>query len=57
MASPMPTVALPSGDQIPVLGQGTWHLAEIAARRNSEIAALRAGRHEPDRHRRDVRGR
>jgi diketogulonate reductase-like aldo/keto reductase len=57
MASPMPTVTLPSGDQIPVLGQGTWHLAEIAARRNSEIAALRAGRHEPDRHRRDIRGR
>ncbi len=43
MASPMPTITLPSGDEIPVLGQGTWHLAEIRARRDSEIAALRRG--------------
>jgi diketogulonate reductase-like aldo/keto reductase len=43
MARPMPTVTLPSGDTIPVLGQGSWHLAEVAARRNSEIAALRRG--------------
>jgi diketogulonate reductase-like aldo/keto reductase len=43
MASPMPTITLPSGDEIPVLGQGTWHLAEIPARRDSEIAALRRG--------------
>ncbi len=26
-----------------VLGQGTWHFAEVPARRNSEIAALRRG--------------
>jgi diketogulonate reductase-like aldo/keto reductase len=39
----MPTITLPSGDEIPVLGQDTWHLAEIPARRHSEIAALRCG--------------
>jgi diketogulonate reductase-like aldo/keto reductase len=39
----MKTITLPSGDRIPVLGQGTWHLAENRARRNSEIAALRRG--------------
>ena len=43
MASPMRTISLPSGDQIPVLGQGTWGLAESRARRSSEIAALRRG--------------
>jgi diketogulonate reductase-like aldo/keto reductase len=39
----MRSISLPSGDQIPVLGQGTWHLAEIRARRTTEIAALRRG--------------
>ncbi len=39
MPRPMPTITLPSGDEIPVLGQGTWHLAEIPARRHLEIAA------------------
>ena len=43
MASPMRTISLPSGDQIPVLGQGTWGLGESRARRSSEIAALRRG--------------
>ena len=43
MARRMEAITLPSGDQIPVLGQGTWRLAEIRARRNSEIAALRQG--------------
>ena len=43
MASPVRTISLPSGDQIPVLGQGTWGLAERRARRNSEVAALRRG--------------
>jgi diketogulonate reductase-like aldo/keto reductase len=43
MADPMPTIMLPSGDQIPVLGQGTWHFAEVGARRSAEIAALRRG--------------
>jgi diketogulonate reductase-like aldo/keto reductase len=39
----MRTVKLPSGERIPVLGQGTWHLAEVAARRDEEILALRRG--------------
>lgn len=43
MARPMPMISLPSGDQIPVLGQGTWHLAEAPERRDSEVAALRRG--------------
>jgi diketogulonate reductase-like aldo/keto reductase len=43
MASPMRTISLPSGDQISVLGQGTWGLGESRARRSSEIAALRRG--------------
>ena len=43
MPRPMPTVTLPSSEEIPVLGQGTWHLAENRGRRPSEIAALRHG--------------
>ena len=39
----MRTVKLPSGERIPVLGQGTWHLGEVAARRDKEILALRRG--------------
>ena len=39
----MRTVKLPSGERIPVLGQGTWHLAEAPARRDTEIFALRRG--------------
>ena len=31
MASPMRTISLPSGERIPVLGQGTWNLGECAA--------------------------
>src|SRR5882762_8630720 len=34
---------LPSGEAVPVLGQGTWHLAEDPSRRADEIAALRLG--------------
>jgi diketogulonate reductase-like aldo/keto reductase len=36
-------VALPTGETVPALGQGTWQMAEIASRRGSEIAALRLG--------------
>jgi diketogulonate reductase-like aldo/keto reductase len=36
-------IALPAGERIPVLGQGTWHLAEVRERRSEEIAALRLG--------------
>ena len=39
----MRTVKLPSGERIPALGQGTWHLAEVPARRDEEILALRRG--------------
>ena len=39
----MRTIATPQGDRFPVLGQGTWHLAEVPSRRNTEIAALRRG--------------
>jgi diketogulonate reductase-like aldo/keto reductase len=37
------TVRLPSGEPVPVLGQGTWHLAEVPARWRDEVAALRLG--------------
>ena len=37
------TVSLPSGQVIPVLGQGTWHVGENPSRRVEEIAALRLG--------------
>jgi diketogulonate reductase-like aldo/keto reductase len=33
----------PSGERVPVLGQGTWGFAEDPRRRNDEIAALRLG--------------
>jgi diketogulonate reductase-like aldo/keto reductase len=39
----MRTTKLPSGEAIPVLGQGTWHMAEEPRRRADEIAALRCG--------------
>jgi diketogulonate reductase-like aldo/keto reductase len=39
----IPTVRLPAGESIPVMGLGTWHLGENPARRASELAALRLG--------------
>jgi diketogulonate reductase-like aldo/keto reductase len=39
----MRRIALPAGETIPVLGQGTWHMAEVRERRAQEIAALRLG--------------
>ncbi|MDQ3299210.1 MAG: aldo/keto reductase [Myxococcota bacterium] len=36
-------IKLPSGTEVPVLGQGTWRMGEAADRRADEIAALRAG--------------
>ncbi len=39
----MRTVSLPSGEAVPVLGQGTWRMGESAARRGEEVAALRLG--------------
>lgn len=43
MTSTMATVALPSGERVAQLGQGTWQMADDRARRQDEIAALRAG--------------
>jgi diketogulonate reductase-like aldo/keto reductase len=37
------TSKLPSGEAVPVLGQGTWHMGEDARRHKQEIEALRAG--------------
>jgi len=36
-------VTLPDGTHVPVLGQGTWNMAEHADARREEIAALREG--------------
>jgi diketogulonate reductase-like aldo/keto reductase len=41
--TPVPTTALPSGEAVPVLGQGTWHMAEDPRQRANEIAALHQG--------------
>ena len=43
LISAIQTINLPSGDVIPVLGQGTWQMAEDPRRRADEIAALRLG--------------
>ncbi len=40
---PIPTVRLPAGESIPVMGLGTWYLGENPARRASELQALRLG--------------
>jgi diketogulonate reductase-like aldo/keto reductase len=42
-ATAIRTINLPSGEPVPVLGQGTWGMAEDARRRDDEIAALRLG--------------
>lgn len=39
----LPTAELPSGEAVPQLGQGTWHMGESARKREAEIAALRLG--------------
>ena len=36
-------VALPTGETVPALGQGTWRMGETRSRRAAEIAALRLG--------------
>lgn len=41
--SSIPTIPLPCGRQVPVLGQGTWMMGERTASRAAEIAALRLG--------------
>jgi diketogulonate reductase-like aldo/keto reductase len=39
----MKTVALPSGERVSALGQGTWRMGEDRARRKEEIATLKLG--------------
>ena len=39
----IPTTTLPSGEAVPALGQGTWHMGERRADRRAEVAALRLG--------------
>lgn len=39
----IPTTTLPGGEAIPVLGQGTWEMAERRPYRADEIAALQMG--------------
>jgi diketogulonate reductase-like aldo/keto reductase len=39
----MKTVALPSGERVPALGQGSWFMGEKQAARGEEIATLRLG--------------
>jgi diketogulonate reductase-like aldo/keto reductase len=43
LAAHIRTIDLPSGEPVPVLGQGTWRLGEDPRRRKQEIAALRLG--------------
>jgi len=42
-ASPVRTTTLPSGAAVPVLGQGTWPMAEDPRLHDQEVAALRSG--------------
>jgi diketogulonate reductase-like aldo/keto reductase len=39
----LPTVTLPSGQTVPQLGQGTWHMGENSRLRKEEVAALKLG--------------
>ena len=39
----VPTATLPTGEQVPALGQGTWQMGDNARRRKEEVAALRLG--------------
>jgi len=43
MPSSVRTTALPSGEAIPVLGQGTWKMGEDPRRRAGEVDALKLG--------------
>ena len=40
---PVRTLALPGGEQVPVLGQGTWGMGEHRASRAAEVRALQRG--------------
>ena len=43
MRSSVRTLKLPSGEAVPVLGQGTWKMGEDRRRRADEVAALKLG--------------
>ncbi|MBE1206581.1 aldo/keto reductase [Aminobacter carboxidus] len=43
MPSPSVTTMLPSGEAVPILGQGTWMMGEDRSRATDEVAALRLG--------------
>jgi diketogulonate reductase-like aldo/keto reductase len=43
MSTKMKTVALPDGERVPVLGQGTWRMGENQRAHKQEVAALRLG--------------
>ena len=43
MTETLPQVTLPSGEQVPAFGQGTWHMGEDRRRAADETAALRLG--------------
>jgi len=36
---PISVIKLPSGETVPLLGQGTWHMGESARERKNEVAA------------------
>ena len=39
----LPRLTLPSGETVPQLGQGTWHMGENSRLRKEEVAALKLG--------------
>jgi diketogulonate reductase-like aldo/keto reductase len=41
--TPIRKAAIPGGDSVPVLGQGTYRMGEDADKRRSEVSALRTG--------------
>lgn len=43
MSADVPTLTLPDGERVPVLGQGTWGMGEDPRLRTKEAAALRLG--------------
>jgi diketogulonate reductase-like aldo/keto reductase len=43
MTETLPQVTLPSGEQVPAFGQGTWHMGEAPRGAADETAALRLG--------------
>ena len=43
MIEGLPTITLHSGERVPALGQGTWHMGEDRRRAADEAAAVRLG--------------